>query len=101
MATRYPHPVPLRGRRARKHHGYSPRKQQHWRREWGFKIHGIEGVQAVLCMLWPWLSREKKDQALAVLRTIREENQNRTEPKLIGWRRRQAQPSLPIGGRAS
>jgi hypothetical protein len=41
-----------------------PKYKQHW----NWSISGFEDVQALLAMLWPWLSERRKTRAVEVLR---------------------------------
>jgi len=34
---------------------------------WAFRVFGVERVQAVVCMLWPWLGTFRRTQIVAVL----------------------------------
>lgn len=37
-----------------------------------FSAYGLERVQTILGILWPWLSTAKKEQAIRVFRALRE-----------------------------
>jgi hypothetical protein len=44
------------------------------RPKWSWQLHTFERCQAVIAMIWPWLSDVKKKQAVRVLRIVRGRN---------------------------
>lgn len=57
---------------------YTPKKTNH-NLVYLFYVHGFERVQAIICLLWPWLSPVKRKQ---VKRTLHEYHIFNSRPKL-------------------
>ena len=50
---------------------YGPRDKPGAQPQWSYRVFGHEQVQAVIAMLWPWLTPWKREQAAAALRAHR------------------------------
>lgn len=55
---------------------YGPygRSKSNHRPQWQYVIYGLQGTQATIAMLWPWLGTVKRGQASSVLLRLREAN---------------------------
>jgi hypothetical protein len=50
---------------------------------WHYQATNFTDVQAIVAMLWPWLSTDKKNQAMAVLQSANSHSYRRKEVKHI------------------
>lgn len=55
--------------------GPYPAKRKNESAIWQFSTASFESVQAIMCMLWPWLGTVKRQQFLKAMREVREHQQ--------------------------
>ena len=72
--------------------GPEPHHQGH-KDIWRFRISNFEGTQAALAMMWPWLSRRRKDQAKTALLAFYRHNKAR--PRLRHGPLQEGEIALP------
>ena len=68
------------------HNGRKNLKSGEWNEICYFQLGNFEHVQAAVAMMWRWLSREKKDQAIRALRLMPGQRRRRINQNRLAWK---------------